>query len=133
MIQPPLFTTVSSEWKAPDLNSLPIPGGERHAGDKGDMTKLTIYIGSDGYNVRVPEDVALREFDAWALFEQRSADAIADARASFGGEAPYFPEEFYVRRVTGLDPDTGELKTVAYRFHDLTNIVAVQEKNEAPA
>lgn len=93
------------------------------------MTKLTIYIGSDGYNVRVPEDVALREFDAWALFEQRSADA----RASFGGEAPYFPEEFYVRRVTGLDPDTGELKTVAYRFHDLTNIVAVQEKNEAPA
>lgn len=97
------------------------------------MTKLTIYIGSDGYNVRVPEDVALRELDAWALFEQRSADAIADARASFGGEAPYFPEEFYVRRVTGLDPDTGELKTVAYRFHDLTNIVAVQEKNEAPA
>lgn len=43
------------------------------------MTKLTIYIGSDGYNVRVPEDVALREFDAWALFEQRSADAIAEA------------------------------------------------------
>ena len=96
------------------------------------MHKLTIFLGSDSFSVRVREDVALRELSDWAAFEQ-SADAIAEARASYGGEPPYFAQEFYVRQVSGADPETGRAKTVAYRLHDLTNIVAVQEKNEAPA
>ena len=97
------------------------------------MHKLTIFLGSEAFSVRVPEEVAQREIDNWAAFERESADAVAEARASFGGEQPYFAQEFYVRQVTGKDPETGRAKTVAYRLHDLTNMMTVQEESETPA
>lgn len=96
--------------------------------------RTTVYTTHTTVTVRVSEEDAMRALDDWSNWEQRSADAMAEFRTSYaGGESPYFPEEFYVRQVAGLDPETGRAKTVAYRFHDLTNIVTVQEKSEAPA
>ena len=96
--------------------------------------------------ILVDVETAERELNAWIEQERRWADSVVEQQQDSTGYDPlglnddekhngptFDPNEFYVRQVTGKDPETGRAKTVAYRLHDLTNMMTVQEESETPA
>ena len=89
--------------------------------------------------ILVDVEVAERELDAWIEQERRWADSVVEQQQDSTGYDPlglnddekhngptFDPNEFYVRRLTGLTIDGRHETTIAYRFQEVSGMQATR-------